>query len=445
METKELDAQIVELIDAAANRLVKRLASKSVRVRDKYEYYGADNDVRDFGISVPKKMMNSRPGVGWASRAVNTLSDRLNFDGFANDQFGVNDTFDNINGKLIINKAKHDAVIAGCAFVAVSDDLETGKKVLVPFTAEEATGYIDQTTGLLTMGLAVTRWSVPDKKKRQAMVEPLDFILFTPEFTAIYENKILCDIKENVTKRCLMQPLTRRQSADMPLGKSKLSNTTRRIIQEVARLKRRYEIAAEFYSTPQRYLNGLAQGAEKDSSLDSALGKIWAINKDEDGEKPEIGQLAQMSISQFSDQKKDLARDFCAETGLTLRNLGYETGNPTSAESLSAMSDDLLLEAQNCQKEMGAQIKQIAITLYMAQHDLSEVPATLNRLVPAWAPIFQINIGAAGDAMYKLFEIMPELRGTVTAYQMLGIGVREAEQLREIRNSSQNNSFMGGA
>lgn len=444
METKELDAQIVEVLGTVAKGLITRLDKKAARVHDKYEYYNADNDVRNFGISVPKKMMNSRPGVGWAGRAVNTLSDRLNFDGFANDQVSINETFDTINGKLIINKAKHDAIIAGCAFVAVSDD-EDGNKMLVPFTAEEATGVIDQNTGLLSMGLAVTRWSVPTDKRRRQVAEPVDYILFMPEFTAIFEDKLLCDIKENVTKRCLMQPITRRQSADMPLGKSKISNTVRRVVQEVARLKQRYEIAAEFYSTPQRYINGLAQGAEKDTNLDSALGKIWAINKDEDGEKPDIGQLAQMSISQFSEQKKDLARDFCAETGLTLRNLGYETGNPTSAESLSAMSDDLLLEAQNCQKEMGEQIKQIAITLYMATHNIDTVPAQLNNLLPAWSPIFQINIGAAGDAMYKLFEIMPELRGTVTAYQMLGIGVREAERLKEIRTSTQTNNFMGGA
>ena len=444
MNSEQLDKQLLQAVNAAAGKLITRLARKGARVADKYDYYNADNDVRDFGISVPKKMMNSRPGIGWASRAVNTLSDRLNFDGFANDTAGINAYFDQINARRVLNKARHDAIIAGCAFVAVADNLETGKKVLIPFTAQEATGIIDHNTGLLSMGLAVTRWSLPDAKKAGDLSVPLDCILFTPEFTAIFENKTLCDIKKNDTKRVLLHAITRRQSADRPLGKAKITNTVRRIVQEVARVKRRYEIASEFYSTPQRYINGLAQGAEKDTALDSALGKIWAINKDEDGEKPEIGQLAQMSIAQFSEQKKDLARDFCAETGLTLRNLGYETSNPTSAESLSAMSDDLLLEAQNCQKEMGEQIKQIATTLYMAQQNIAEVPDALKAMTPAWSPIFQINIGAAGDAMFKLFEAMPELKGSIAAYQMLGIGIREAEKLQQARNSAANNNFMGG-
>ncbi len=142
-----------------------------------------------------------------------------------------------------------------------------------------------------------------------------------------------------------------------------------------------------------------------------------------------------MSISQFSEAKKDKARDFCAETALTLRNLGYETGNPSSAESLAAMSDDLLLEAQNSQTEMGEQIKQIALTLRMAIDSISEVPDALKALIPAWKPIFQVDLGAAGDAIFKLFQTMPELQGTVAGYRMLGIGIREAESLAAPRST----------
>nr|DAN39106.1 MAG TPA: PORTAL PROTEIN [Bacteriophage sp.] len=442
--TQALDPKtdLYKAITGAASYLLQQLDCKSQRARTKYEYYDADNDITDFGISVPKKMMNSKPGIGWASRAVNTLSDRLNFDGFAGDESGINDLFERIGASPVINAARHDSIIAGCAFIAIADD--GGGKKLIPFTALEATGVIDENTGLLSMGLAVTRWSLPNPRKRNYLAVPVDYILFLPEFTAVFQDDTLCDIKENPTKRCLLHPITRKRSANAPLGRSKLTKSARRIIQEVARVKRRYEIASEFYSTPQRYINGLAQGAEKDNNLDSALGKVWAVTKDDDGDKPDIGQLAQMSIDQFSGQKKDLARDFCAETSLTLRNLGYETANPTSADSLTAMSDDLLLEAKSLQREMGEQIKQIAITLRMSIDGIDTVPDKLKKIVPAWSPIFQVDLGAAGDAVYKLFQAMPELIGTVQSYQMLGISVREAEQLQKIRQSSINSQFMQG-
>lgn len=439
------------LIDSAirlSQSLLLDLASHESGVQDKYQYYDADNDIRDYGISTPAKMVHLRPGIGWASRAINTLSDRVVFEGFVNDKFGINAYMETINGFRVVNNTKHDTYIGGCAFVAVSDDPNSDKKILVPFTAQEATGNVDQTTGLLTNGLAVTRWAKPAKnnRKRGVLFAPADYLVFTPNYTAIFVDRELVEIVENPTGRTLLHPLTRRASAAKPLGKSRLSNTVRRIIQEVGRLKRREEIAEEFYSLPQRYISGLAEGAKKDDALDSAIGKVWVITKDEEGEKPDIGQLAQMSIDQFETAKKDKARDFCAETGLTLRNLGYETANPSSAESLIAMSDDLLLEATNSQEELGRQIKEIAITLRLALDENDQVPDALREIVPAWKPVFQVDIGAVGDGVFKLFESMPELQGTIAGYRFLGISIKEAEELAARRAASTGGTvFSGGA
>ncbi len=424
--------------------LLDRLRKKSVNVRIKYQYYNAENSYVDFGISVPVKMMNSKPGIGWASRAVNTLSDRVVFDGFANDTFRINELFDEINAKRVLNKAKKDAHIAGVSFVAIS---ETPNGVaLIPFTASEATGVIDDNTGLLSYGLAVLSWTGDDALAQSSVSEPKDYVVFTPEATTIYKNKKIDSITKNPTGRTMLHALTHGATASQPLGRSRITKTVRRIIQEVARVKRRYEIAGEFYSTPQRYVLGTEQDftQEQKNKLDSTIGKAWVFSKDDDGDKPEIGQLAQMSINQFEDNKKGLARDFCAETALTLRNLGYETANPTSAESLSAMSDDLLLEARASQDEMGEQIKQIAISIRLTLNKSDKVPEDLENIKAAWRPIFQVDVGAAGDAVYKLIQAMPELAGSVQIYQMLGMGVREAEGLKAIRDKASTNNFMTG-
>lgn len=438
------------LIDSAirlSQSLLLDLASHESGVQDKYQYYDADNDIRDYGISTPAKMVHLRPGIGWASRAINTLSDRVVFEGFVNDKFGINAYMETINGFRVVNNTKHDTYIGGCAFVAVSDDPNSDKKILVPFTAQEATGCVNQTTGLLDNGLAVTRWAKPANKvkKRGVLFAPADYLVFTPNYTAIFVDRELVELVENPTGRTLLHPLTRRASAAKPLGKSRLSNTVRRIIQEVGRLKRREEIAEEFYSLPQRYITGLAEGAKKDDALDSAIGKVWVITKDEEGDAPTIGQLTQMSIDQFETAKKDKARDFCAETGLTLRNLGYETANPSSAESLIAMSDDLLLEATNSQEELGRQIKEIAITLRLALDENDQVPDALREIVPAWKPVFQVDIGAVGDGVFKLFESMPELQGTIAGYRFLGISIKEAEELAARRAASTGGTVFGGA
>lgn len=445
------DNEIILELTGIAQKLLLKLQTLAWPAGEKYCYFNANQNVVDLGISMPKNFRGLKPGVGWASRAVNTLSDRINFDGFANDKVGINDLLDDTGAFTVFGKAKSDALIAGCAFIAVLPTEDSVK--LLPFTAVEATGTIDQRTGLLDNGLAVLRWYQYDPTDANARgwskvgLVPQDYALFTKDYTAYFINQQLAWITVNPTKRPLLHVITHRQSADRPFGKSRISNTVRRIIDEVGRLKVRYEIAAEFYSTPQRYVNGLADGSVDNATLEAALGKIWTITKDEDGEKPEIGQLAQMSINQFSDQKKDLARDFCAETALTLRNLGYETANPTSAESLSAMSDDLLLEAQACQTEFGREFREIAISARMAIDKTDTVPSGLRAIEAAWKPVFQIDVASAGDAAYKLIQAMPELAGTTTLYRMLGMNVREAEELAQKSRNARPNNFMqtGGA
>ena len=436
-------------VNEVATKLLNKLQTLAWSAGVKYEYYNATQGVVDLGISVPKKFKNMKPGVGWASRAVNTIADRINFDGFANDDFGINELFDETGAAAILNKAKTDALIAGCSFVAVMPTGDGAVKLL-PFTATEATGSIDQRTGLLDTGLAVVRWYPYEdniytgfwRDWSKVGLVPADYILFAKDFTAYFVNQQLVKVVENPTGRPLLHVLTHRQSADRPFGKSRISNTVRRIVDEVGRLKIRYEIAAEFYSAPQRYINGMAEGATQNANLESAIGKVWGITKDEDGEHPEIGQLAQMSINQFSDQKKDLARDFCAETALTLRNLGYETANPTSAESLSAMSDDLLLEAQESQTEFGREYREIAISMRLVLDGNSTIPARLKTIEPTWKPLFQIDVGSAGDAVNKLVQAMPELAGTTTLYRMLGMNIREAEALSRRTALARPSNFM---
>ena len=440
------DNEIILELTGIAQKLLLKLQTLAWPAGEKYCYFNANQSVVDLGISMPKNFRGLKPGVGWASRAVNTLSDRINFDGFANDKVGINDLLDDTGAFTVFGKAKSDALIAGCAFIAVLPTEDSVK--LLPFTAVEATGTIDQRTGLLDNGLAVLRWYQYDPADANARgwskvgLVPQDYAVFTKDYTAYFINQQLAWITVNPTKRPLLHVITHRQSADRPFGKSRISNTVRRIIDEVGRLKVRYEIAAEFYSTPQRYINGLADGSVDNATIEAALGKIWTITKDEDGEKPEIGQLAQMSINQFSDQKKDLARDFCAETALTLRNLGYETANPTSAESLSAMSDDLLLEAQACQAEFGREFREIAISARMAIDKTDIIPSGLRAIEAAWKPVFQIDVASAGDAAYKLIQAMPELAGTTTLYRMLGMNVREAEELAEKSRNARPNDFM---
>jgi hypothetical protein len=70
------------------------------------------------------------------------------------------------------------------------------------------------------------------------------------------------------------------------------------------------------------------------------------------------------------------------------------------------------------------------------------IPSGLRAIEAAWKPVFQIDVASAGDTAYKLIQAMPELAGTTTLYRMLGMNVREAEELAEKSRNARPNDFM---
>ena len=106
------------------------------------------------------------------------------------------------------------------------------------------------------------------------------------------------------------------------------------------------------------------------------------------------------------------------------------------------MSDDLLLEAQESQQEFGREFKEIAISMRMVLDGNNTIPERLRAIDPTWKPLFQIDVGSAGDAVYKLIQAMPELAGTTTLYRMLGMNIREAEALSRSTAMARPSNFM---
>jgi hypothetical protein len=46
-----------------------------------------------------------------------------------------------------------------------------------------------------------------------------------------------------------------------------------------------------------------------------------------------------------------------------------------------------------------------------------------------------MDVGATGDAIGKIQTAMPEFIGTIASYRMLGVSIREAEELVEKRKA----------
>lgn len=437
-----------EQLLALSRQLLSTIVSKRTSVQLKYKYYEAEQEVRDLGISMPVRLLMLQSGLGWASKAVDVIADRLNFDAFENDRLGLNQLHEIADETDAVDQAKVDARIAGCAFIGIVDDPLTGEQRYVPFTALEATGSLNVTNGLLKYGLAITRFnrdeSLADKYNTNSLNYAENWVLFAEDFTAFFEKRRLVRFVPNRTGRTRFYLFANEPSTKQPFGRSAISKECRLLIQAGLRTLRRSEVAGEFYSAPQRYLLGISEEFEKEEGMDLQLGKIALIEGDGEGNNPTAGQWTQQSMTPFSDQLKMFAQQFCVKTKLTLHQLGFDTENPTSAESYEAQHEDQRVLVEKCQKHFGKSLKRLAIGLRLTASDTREVTSEMRAIKPHWKPIFRIEVGKAGDAINKVVQVVPQLKTSPQLYYMLGLSVAEAERYAQEQGTVDTGSIMAG-
>ena len=74
--------------------LRNKLLSKRIRVLTRYAYYEMKNGIMDYSKLMPADMRWIKATLGWCSKAVDSVADRLAFREFRNDNFDLNNIFD---------------------------------------------------------------------------------------------------------------------------------------------------------------------------------------------------------------------------------------------------------------------------------------------------------------------------------------------------------------
>ena len=135
--------------------LRNKLSTHKTRVDMRYKQYAMKYKDKMIGITIPENIRSRyRSVLGWCSKGVDALADRLVFREFANDDFEVNEIFQANNPDVFFDSVVLSALIASCAFVYISKGEEELPRLQV-IEASNATGIIYPITGLLTEGYAV--------------------------------------------------------------------------------------------------------------------------------------------------------------------------------------------------------------------------------------------------------------------------------------------------
>lgn len=396
--------------------LRRKLWSKRPRVLLRYGYYDMKNKVKDFGISTPPDMQRWASSLGWCGKSVDSLADRLQFREFRNDTFNLNEIFRMNNSDIFFDSAILSTMIAACCFIYISAD-DDGYPRLQVIDGANATGVIDDITGLLKEGYAVISRNADTRK-------PELEAYFTPDATIIYDKgEPALEYKHDVGYPLLV-PILYRPDAMRPFGHSRISRSQMSIMGSAIRTIKRSEISAEFYSYPQKYAIGLSEDAEVSDKWKLSMSSMLTITKDEDGDKPVVGQFQQQSMTPHMDQLRSLAALFAGETGLTLDDLGFATENPSSAEAIKASHENLRLTARKAQRTIGSGLLNAGYLAACLRDDWPYKRQQVYMETPVWEPIFEPDMSTMsliGDGAIKLNQAVPGYVGRQNLRDLTGI------------------------
>lgn len=380
--------------------LKRKLDEKRIRVKTRYLYYEMKNHIKDFQISTPPEMRNIQTVLGWCGKAVDNLADRIVFREFAEDNFDIGSIFAMNNPDTLFDNAVLSALISSCCFVYVSEN-ENGFPRLEIIDGANATGIIDQETGLLKEGYAVLERSSADV--------PITEAYFTVGNIRVFRNGKFQDIPNNAPYPLLV-PIIFRPDAVRPFGHSRISRACMDIVDSAMRTVKRSEISAEFYSFPQKYVVGTDQNADPLDKWRSAMSAMIEITKGEDGDKPTFGQFQQQSMSPHTEQLKMFAGLFAGETGLTMDDLGFITENPSSAEAIKASHENLRLIARKAQRTFGTGFLNVGYLAACLRDDFPYERRQFYLTKPKWEPVFEPDAAALssyGDGAIKINQAVP--------------------------------------
>ena len=396
--------------------LKQKLEQKRLRVLKRYQFYEMKNLTFDFGISSPPELKYWNSVVGWCSKAVDSLADRLDFYTFKNDVFDLTGIYDMNNRDVLFDSAILGALISSCDFIYISED-ETGFPRLQVIDGSNATGIIDPISGMLNEGYAVLERDELGNATKEAY--------FTYEYTAYYENGNLVDSRINKAPYPCLVPVVFRPDSKRPFGHSRISRACMSTVGSALRTIKRSEISAEFYSFPQKYVTGLDDNAVQMDKWTAAMSAMMKFTLNDDGtDHVKLGQFTQQSMSPHVEQLKMFASLFAGEVGLTLDDLGFPQSNPSSYDAIKAAHENLRLTAKKAQKNFNVGIMNAGFLAACIRDNIKYQRSQLAYTTPIWAPVFPADVsmlGSIGDAVGKINTAYPEYLTEDKLYEITGL------------------------
>lgn len=426
----EAEAQAIQLMS-------ERIANHRQRHILRRHYYEGTSGLSDLGISIPPALRNLEVALGWPAKAVNSLSQRIQMEGYVLPDTTPSDwgidviQFEN---RLDVEapQVHQSTILHGCSFLATFlGDTSRGEPEVVvqTFPATHATGLYNPTTRSLGAALLILEEDEVDPRRVIALFPHAVYDMRRDGYGWQVEGYTNTLGRVPVELQAFSPSLTR------PFGKSFLSRDMMAITDHAMRTVARAEVGSEFFTAPQRYILGaddemfLDENGNPLGAWDLMMGRLLGVPYNEESEvMPQVGSFPQQSMQPYTDQLRTYAGLFSGASGLPVTSLGIVSDNPASAEGVHAVREDLLVTARDATNGFTPSWVRTMQTAVQLKNNLTEVPDELKRLTVRWADPATPSRSAAADAAMKLVSsgILPA--DSDVALEMVGLS--NADMLR---------------
>lgn len=427
--------------------LVKKLAGHYTDNETKEHYYEGKQRLKDLNISVPPSLKLVNSVVGWAGTAVDVLEERLDFEGYIGDNYGLNDIYRANELDLESGLGHKDALVYGTGFVFVGKgrpEFGEPETLITIESPKRATAIYDMRSRRIAAALLVG-------DERHGSVETGS--LYLPDETIYFEayNDSFVEVGRDVHRlgRVPVSPLVNNPRSGDPHGRSEITRAVRSYTDSAMRTLLGAEVAREFYSSPQRYI----LGADESIFLDADGNKVnpWSViqgrvlgvpyNEDE-GVMPSVGQFTANSPAPYFEQIRAYAQLIAAETAIPASYLGFQTDNPASADAIRQMEARLVKRAERRQRQFGRTWSEVAKLALLVRD--GEVPAETANIRPIWRDASTPTRAAAADEAVKLIAAGVLTPDSDIVYNRIGLSDSDKQVLKAEKSANQASQLING-
>ncbi|MFF4791832.1 phage portal protein [Streptomyces sp. NPDC001276] len=419
-------------------------------------YFNGEQLVRDLGISIPPQLRGLHTVIGWPRIGVEALEQRLDLEAFrwADGSDGAelseiadaNDLFDEAS------LAHLDALTYGREYLAVGAGDDEGEAP--PLISVESP--LDMTLlwdARLRMGTAALRECQPDWLGGSTDDDRM-VVLYLPDQTvqAVPNEQgtgwvVVDRDMHNLGMVPVVRMANRQRTADR-VGKSEITPEVMSITDAACRRLMGIEVQSEFFGAPQRYILGASESAFQDaegnakSAWETYIGRVLALERDEDGQVPTVGQFAAHDPSGQTRIIDLYARIMATQLGLPPHMLGYTSDNPASADAIRSSEAMLVKKAERRIRRFGASWREAMRLALWVRH--GEPPDKTRRIETVWRNPATPTLAAQVDAVTKLVQtgILPA--DSDVALEMAGLTEEQRQRVAADRRRSSAAATGGG-